>query len=211
MQWDIKNTESELRWFFQDAYADCGVRSSQGGFEAQMEARALVGRAEGPCMHVKESYSRREDDCITERQLQAFGKARKIYQRLNSLPSTTQRILEAQYGCTRCMGDISLTLASLQPAAISGHQSAVAASHAAYQRRLEDAERRKSLGQKQRGKSQVKPKKRIPTSASVRDWLLFLCSNDEARVHLAPILDQARKQLKLALDAYLSAEPCVQQ
>jgi hypothetical protein len=201
MDWDSQNAARDLRWYFIESPGDCGIRSAQGGFEVQMEARSLVGKP-GDGIHVKESYSRSEDDHITERRLECWGRARRIHERLSMLPPELQHVLEAQFGCVKSMGDISLTLASRQPAAKQGHLSAVSSARKALQRRQEDQQKRQALGQKQRGKSQVKPKKRLEGTSSVRDWLLFICSSEDGREQLDAIIEQARAQLKLALDAY---------
>ncbi|MFA5892110.1 MAG: hypothetical protein WDA27_14365, partial [Actinomycetota bacterium] len=56
MDWQSENVKGDLGWYYLSAPSECGVRSTQAGFESQMAARALSGKVDGT-MHVKETRS----------------------------------------------------------------------------------------------------------------------------------------------------------
>lgn len=220
MDWNTKVVELDLRWFFVEAAAACGVRSIQSGFEAAMDRLALCAPAEDGQIHLHETRgipSHREapedlDAMIAEyasaqRALVPIARARAIFQRLTALEPNHRRTLELQYGCAHAMGDVSLSLVCAQHKAIEGHQRAESSARKELERRNLDLARRTAVGKILRGKPEIKPKsrRRLTGGSTVRDWIFFLCATEDGIEQLDAILAHARLELRAAIEAYVEA------
>ncbi len=220
MDWTTENIKADLTWFYLSAPGECGVRSIQGGFEAQMASRALTERSDG-AMHIRET---RSSPKLTEmpEDLDAFllraradmshmapvTRARTIYHRLAQLTEHQRRVLEAQFGCTHVLGDVSLALACMQSAATEGHVAAMRAARDRHERKFAELKSKATKTNKpptKGGKPAEKPKAKLTGGSTVRDFLKVLCEAAEAGQVLEHIIDEARKELAAALTSYAEA------
>ena len=108
----MTDDESELRWYFSDAASECGIRSIQGGFEAAMR-RGYVdsggpGTFDGP----------------TDRAVAAWGRYRRVWQRVDRCGIHERRVLELAYSAPESVRSVSLGLVAAQTSAVNGHGAA---------------------------------------------------------------------------------------
>lgn len=222
MQWSEENARIDLAWYFQSAPSECGIRSTQAGFEAQMDARSMTGKQDWTMMHVrggrgapKLSELPEDFDSFLERaqvdlsRLAPITRARGIYLRLSTLNERSRRVLEAQFGCSQLMGDVALSLCCLVPTARKGHLEALRETRDYQSRKLADQERRARLGHHGRPKPTPKVKnraeRRMTGGSTVGDYLLSLCVIEDGRAVLDAILEEARTELRRAMAAYVEA------
>lgn len=203
MDWTNHNISVDLEWYFQCASAACGVRSAFSGFESQMNARAFCAPASEGEIHVRETRQGARDNAPEER-IDEYERAKAIHERLMAMSDAGRRVLELQYGSECRAGDISLSLASVQPLTIEGHRVAMEEQRDRLERQHRDAERRRLLPKIARARSRPKPKVVSGFHRTTpRDWLLFLCATDREGATLTAILEQARGALDVAMREYL--------
>jgi hypothetical protein len=215
-EWAI--SEQDLRWFFRDAAAACGARSTMGPLIDILRAGILP---RGGSRELREAPDTL-DGMIAEyegeqKRLRAFGEARRIFQALEAIGERRARVLDLAYGCEHAVQNVSLSLACDCPSAIRGHHMAVLAA-----RKLV-TERRKlgrSHAGKRAGAAQILTPKRsarerhkasLPLDFTVRQWLLWLLAAAESaedapeRALLGKVLSEATDALHDALGAFHEA------
>lgn len=192
----------DLEWFFSGAAeAACGVRSSQGGIEAALSARALCGKGEG-CMHLHETRGGAHDFDLSDR-LSAVSRARAIYQRLGLLDRRDRRVLEMQFGDGAKMGGLGIRLMSAQPSAIKGHEHAVAAASKVLVNRKSGSAIAKLRASKSDNQARQRTKMQRSPGMTVSDFLRWLACHDEAtREMLDRITAEAREELDRATSSF---------
>jgi hypothetical protein len=209
MDWDTSTAIVDLGWYFQQAEAACGCRSTFSGFESAMHRMALCGPAQEGQIHPHETRQGTRDDGATDERLASWERAREIHARLALVSAHDRKILELQFGDVVTMGNgaVSLSLACAQKGAISSHLKASSESRKAWERRRADLEKRQAIGHRERSKPMIKPKRKPPVHgrSTVRDWLLFLATSDDGREVLAAIVVEAQEQLERALASYRTA------
>lgn len=123
-----------LTWYYQCAESACGLRSSAGGIEDALGHNQKCGPARDGMIHVSKAHAGKTDNDPSDDRLKAYGKERRIHQRLTQLDSHTQTVLFRAYGSVRRIGDsgLSVELLTATPTAtkeyaVYVHKAAVAA------------------------------------------------------------------------------------
>jgi len=187
--------EVDLRWYFTDAAAECGVRSAMGPQLERLSAYACTSTDTGGIcitgrVNVRSSraVARPCDAEMQERRLDAARRANAIAARLRQLTPRQQTVLEMQFAYdVQLTGNVSLALACVQPAAIAGHM----------------ATRISMNNQRARGR----PSKKDGNAATIRLWLAWIhdrakAGEDGASKLYTSILKTARRELDDARRAY---------
>lgn len=194
----MTDDEQDLRWYYTSAAADCGMRSTQGGFEFQMAMRANCAKASDNGIHVHETRSSHPCDGLQDRQLDAARRMREVGQRLARLTLHDQRVLELAFGDAHTVGPVSLALVAAQPGAVKGHARALLVAR----RVLVTSEAAARVRAKRVAGTTTKAR-RLPASFGVREWLMWVAvSNPDA---LAMIIGAAVEEQRAALAAYVAA------
>lgn len=183
---DREFSAEELRRYFQEADGELGVRSSQSGFEAQMNQRALIGRTEDGGMRVRET---RQSNSPADGQpfcsLEAARALSRIHRGITSLAPEHVRTLELSYSADADFGGVPMALAADTAEARACFRQSMAAS---------------TTGG---GKNN--------TISTPRGWLAWLAGRallqgcEKHALLLGVIINSARTRLDAAIDAYMEA------
>lgn len=171
---DRANHEAELWWYFTVASTACGLKSSAGAWE-------LMAKLGVPL----DGGSKWMDGGPEERDLEAFQRARAIWQRLEAIGTYAARVLEKQYSDAATIGRVSVSLiASLRTVAADHDRS----SETSIKRYL--------------AKGLPLPDNSVARMTH-RGWVLSLAGKHDTE--LAQYRAEAERELDAALTAYCSA------
>jgi hypothetical protein len=181
----------EIRWFYLEAAAACGMRSIQGAHEEMLQSGVK-----------REGGKRWLDDGPTERTFEAWSRARAVWSRLALLRRRDRLVLESHYQDARLIGgepQVSITLASIQPIAIASHRAAVQAAVRAIAKARSES---KPLS----AASRLRGRQRPTVGMTAIGWIVRLSSSDDdAQVKLREtIIDAARAELEGAIERYVA-------
>jgi hypothetical protein len=191
MNKEREKAESDLRWYYQEASGDCGVRSQMGAISDILRSGVLPdgGRA--------------DNDGPPQRVLESWRRAREVYSVLSKLDLHKRRVLELQFSST-VMGKVSVALAAEQPAAIEGHANYIRA------RASSAVVPPKKTSCKPASNRKVKPQKYPISSLTVTGWVLWLATRkDQAAKDLfGMVVAEANHDLSTAMADYLRKSEC---
>lgn len=168
---DYREHEVELRWYFTSAATACGLKSSGGAWELMARLGVML-----------DGGTKWMDGGPEERDLEAFRRARLVWQRLSAIGPAMERTLGLQFAEPESMGRVSLALVASLPVVAEDHKRASEAA---------------SKHLRERG---IKRPKDSIVDLTPSGWVLLLAARDNPSV--ADYTREAEELLGKAMEAY---------